>query len=723
PLNKNWYEKFNLEQQLFYRLRFSEQAIHKEYISFQQKSFYQKVAQFAPYVIENGKSVPIFMIYCNRNLVYYYETDNNTPYSFAGKEGYNSIVLRTREHEYQIDSVLLKKGHKLEFSIPARGYAKNITKRIRPDSLTKAERNLLKGRMLLLRQDDDMPSTYLWQDTFAIHYFSAINQKQNSYPYKKEPLIFGPFLTQSHIQLLQPSRLGAKFSFEPGFEYEVESRRERLYHSNHFNRKMVLPRYRDYKMPMDSLIKTSRLRYQQQPKINGTRLSKDYKNIINEGGSFQFTFQDSLNHLVAIALKNDSSSTIKQFVPSLRRFSKLSSSTYTLLLVNQNFQTFCYHFEAKKDTLLFTNINYPSWQATADSILQKWFPSDQIISPENPFLSLEEKVLPLNFMNSREIRGQVTDSNSGEPLIYASVLIKGANIGTTTDLDGYYSILIPDEIENPVLEVMYTGYESEEVPVSYGRLVDIALEEGTALGQEILVVAYSPRPNLSLSSALQGRTTGVRINTKSSISNPKDNIKIGGLAYDPLVNGRYLISQFSDSTSTIENESSTTSSRIRSNFQDYAYWNPNLMTDQNGEAYFTVTYPDNITSWNTFVVGMDKKLRAGVAYGNTKSYKPLLAQLATPRFLVESDESDLIGKAVNYTKDTLSITTKFELAGKEIQSNSTDLVDGFVEKIKVDAPDQSDSLHFQYQLQMGDYFDGEKRSIPVVRRGVEAVKG
>ena len=51
------------------------------------------------------------------------------------------------------------------------------------------------------------------------------------------------------------------------------------------------------------------------------------------------------------------------------------------------------------------------------------------------------------------------------------------------------------------------------------------------------------------------------------------------------------------------------------------------------------------------------------------------------------------------------------------------LVDGFVEKIKVGAPEQSDSLHFQYQLQMGDYFDGEKRSIPVVRRGMDAVKG
>ncbi|MEM6700264.1 MAG: alpha-2-macroglobulin family protein, partial [Bacteroidota bacterium] len=521
-------------------------------------------------------------------------------------------------------------------------------------------------------------------------------------------------------------RLGAKFSFEPGFEYEVESRRERLYHSNHFNRKMVLPRYRDYKMPMDSLIKTSRLRYQQQPKINGTRLSKDYKNIINEGGSFQFTFQDSLNHLVAIALKNDSSSTIKQVVPSLRRFSKLSSSTYTLLLVNQNFQTFCYHFEAKKDTLLFTNINYPSWQATADSILQKWFPSDQIISPENPFLSLEEKVLPLNFMNSREIRGQVTDSNSGEPLIYASVLIKGANIGTTTDLDGYYFILIPNGIENPVLEVMYTGYESEEVPVSYGRLVDIALKEGAALGQEILVVAYSTKNGRKISRAaikalpsLHGEA--VKLDSKIKLRGKNNNNK-----RFPLENGRYFIQQFGDSTSidtVVETELEIAPSRIRSNFQDYAYWNPNLMTDQNGEAYFTVTYPDNITSWNTFVVGMDKKLRAGVAYGNTKSYKPLLAQLATPRFLVEGDESDLIGKAVNYTNDTLSITTKFELAGKEIQSNSTDLVDGFVEKIKVDAPEQSDSLHFQYQLQMGDYFDGEKRSIPVVRRGVEAVKG
>jgi len=733
PITKNWYEKFNLDQQLFYRLRFSEQIIHKEYIDFQQDSFYQKVAQFAPYVIENGKSVPVFMIYCNRNLVYYYETDNNTPYSFAGKKGYNSIVLRTRDREYQIDSVLLKKGQKLEFSIQAKKYHTNITKRIRPDSLTKAERNLLKDRIFILRREKDMPSTYLWQDTFSIHYFSATKYKQNSYSYRDEPLLFGPFYTQKHIQLLQPSHLGAKFAFEPGFEYEIESRRERLYHSNHFNRKMVLPKYGSYKIPMDSLIKPSRLRYQRRPKINGTRLSKTYENVIKKGGSFEFTFQDSLNHLVAIALKDDTASTIEQFVPSLRSFSKLSASTYTLLLVNQDFQTYRYSFEVKKDTLLFTNISYPSWQNMADSTLQKWFPSDQIISSKEPFLSLEEKVLPVDYLNSGEIRGQITDVD-GEPLIGASVFIRGTTLGTVTDLGGYYTLLVPDEIKNPIVVVSYTGFASQEILVTGNGQVDAILAGGVAL-DEVVVVGFG------VARVKQDNTTIGRTITSEEIRRlPTRNINAlkattAGLASAD--EGENISVRGSRSNSTdyyidgirvsgdlaLEAEINFAASGIRSNFQDYAYWNPNLMTDQNGEAYFTVTYPDNITSWNTFVVGMDRKLRAGVAYGNTRSYKPLLAQLATPRFLVEGDESNLIGKAVNYTNDTLSITTKFELEGKEIQNNSTDLIDGFVEIIKVNAPEQSDSLHFQYQLQMGDYFDGEKRSIPVVRRGMEAVKG
>lgn len=89
-LSDEWSERFKLDSLLFYRLRLPEQAIRKEYISFEQDSFYREIAQFAPYLIEKGWSRPIFMIYCNRNLVYYHETDNNTPYSFIGREGYNN---------------------------------------------------------------------------------------------------------------------------------------------------------------------------------------------------------------------------------------------------------------------------------------------------------------------------------------------------------------------------------------------------------------------------------------------------------------------------------------------------------------------------------------------------------------------------------------------------------------------------------------------------------
>ncbi|MEM9886037.1 MAG: alpha-2-macroglobulin family protein [Bacteroidota bacterium] len=726
PIDKNWYQKLHLDQKLFYRLRFSEEAIYEERISFQRDSFYQNIAQFAPYVIEKGKAVPIFLIYCNRKLVYYYEAENDTPYSFGGKEGYNSIVLRTRKYEYQIDSVWLEKGKKLEFAINTThlSTSRNITSRLRPEYLTTEEKNLLRNRMFLLRQKQSTAATYLWQDTLSIQYTDQIENK--SYPYREpKPLMFGPFSKEVNIRFLQPSRIGTQFSFEPGFEYKIEAGRERLYASEYFDGLMILPSHLPYKMPMDSLIKPNRLRYKKQAQIDGTQLTSKFRNTISEGGSFQFTFRDSLHRLAAVALKNDSSSAIEQFVPSVKYFKKLPASTYTLLLVNQDFETYHYRFQVKKDSLFFININHPKWEAISKEAFIKWFPPTKSSSPKTPFISLEDKVLPFDLANGRTISGQVTDAD-GFPLIAASIHIKGTTQGTITDFDGYYTISVPDHIENPIIVVSYTGFNTQEFAAVTRGLVDFVLEEGVAL-DEVVVAGYGFSRNRRKSEAivLSARSAGITIGRNGRFYNAR--------YFDRAEDDEYSEQNRNTSydtqnikmrgASSISKDNPFSVSSLRSNFQDCAYWQPNLVTDQNGEAYFTVTYPDNITSWNTFVAGMDRKLRAGIAYGNTKSYKPLLAQLSTPRFLVEGDESDLVGKAVNYTNDTLVIATEFELEGAVLQKNATDLVDGFVEKVKVNTPFEKDSLHFQYQLNMGDYFDGEKRAIPIIRKGVERVEG
>ena len=97
----------------------------------------------------------------------------------------------------------------------------------------------------------------------------------------------------------------------------------------------------------------------------------------------------------------------------------------------------------------------------------------------------------------------------------------------------------------------------------------------------------------------------------------------------------------------------------RTQFRDYAFWVPNFFTDKAGKGAIKIAYPDNVTGWKTFVLGMDKKRRMGKATIFTQAYKPMTAQLNKPEFLLQGDSSYFVTKLLNYTDDTYDVTARF----------------------------------------------------------------
>lgn len=86
------------------------------------------------------------------------------------------------------------------------------------------------------------------------------------------------------------------------------------------------------------------------------------------------------------------------------------------------------------------------------------------------------------------LKGTVKAQN-GDPLVGATVSIKGTTIGTTTNENGEFSLVIPDE-NNLVLEVWYLGYESKEIFVADNALINIILRESPSKLNEIVVIGY-----------------------------------------------------------------------------------------------------------------------------------------------------------------------------------------------------------------------------------------
>ncbi len=85
-----------------------------------------------------------------------------------------------------------------------------------------------------------------------------------------------------------------------------------------------------------------------------------------------------------------------------------------------------------------------------------------------------------------DISGKVTDEN-GEGLPGATVVIKGDTKGTTTDLDGGFSLTVPDEA---VLVVSFVGYLDKEVKVGNQTQINVKLSPNIEELSEVVVIGY-----------------------------------------------------------------------------------------------------------------------------------------------------------------------------------------------------------------------------------------
>lgn len=112
----------------------------------------------------------------------------------------------------------------------------------------------------------------------------------------------------------------------------------------------------------------------------------------------------------------------------------------------------------------------------------------------------------------RNVSGRILDE-SGEPLPGANVIVKGTTVGTVTDLDGYYSLTLPNGATH--LTVSFIGYATKELPITSTKL-NARLDPDVTELQEVVVTGYAS------TNALQGRAPGIKIRGVSSIAPEAD---------------------------------------------------------------------------------------------------------------------------------------------------------------------------------------------------------
>lgn len=386
-----------------------------------------------------------------------------------------------------------------------------------------------------------------------------------------------------------------------------------------------------------------------------------------------------------------------------------------------------------------------------------------VVAPEQRKIQVTQPSRP--GLNSRLVRGLVVARDTEEGLPGVTVLVKNTTLGTSTDADGSFVLHVP--IDTQTLLFSFVGYVTQEQALDYTGKLSVVLSESAQQLSEVVVTGYGAQTRREITGSvstinyLQGKVAGVSINGAPA------NVLIRGMATvaageQPLylVNGLPFSGKLVDiSPDDIQEvkvlkgpEAAIYGARasggvvlitlkskavlagqpagsdllpgadprlaLRRHFSDHAWWRPTLVTDGQGRAHTNVVLPDDITSWDTFVIGSDNHRRVGTATGRVRAFKSLLATLSGPRFLVAGDRVQLLGKALNYQPDTAQLTATFRVGGQVLRRQAHRVATALLDTLTLTAPAAADSLQVAFGLeQASGYADGEQRSLPVLPVG------
>ena len=176
-------------------------------------------------------------------------------------------------------------------------------------------------------------------------------------------------------------------------------------------------------------------------------------------------------------------------------------------------------------------------------------------------------------VRSNKISGKVTD-DTGEPVIGGNILVKGFNKGSITDVDGKYTIEVPDGAT--VLVFSYVGYKNQEVEIGDRSYIPVILKKNDILMDEVVVIGYGTvkksdltgavssvktddlpmAANTSVTHMLAGQAAGVMV--RQNTAQPGGGVEIyvrgaasTGAGNDPL----YVIDGFPITNKSVEPES------------------------------------------------------------------------------------------------------------------------------------------------------------------------
>ncbi|MCP3962965.1 MAG: hypothetical protein GY719_34430 [bacterium] len=170
---------------------------------------------------------------------------------------------------------------------------------------------------------------------------------------------------------------------------------------------------------------------------------------------------------------------------------------------------------------------------------------------------------------------------------------------------------------------------------------------------------------------------------------------------------------------------------LRTDFSETAFWEPHLVTGEDGSVAFEFTVPDSVTEWNVWVHALTRDLRGGSLQQKAKTVKELLVRPYLPRFFREGDVAELEVVVNNAGETELSGVLDFEIIDPDTEESLlSDFGLGPAQAsgvpfnvapgggtsltFPVEAPARVGPVAFRVIGRADDFSDGELRPLPVL---------
>jgi len=201
-------------------------------------------------------------------------------------------------------------------------------------------------------------------------------------------------------------------------------------------------------------------------------------------------------------------------------------------------------------------------------------------------------------------------------------------------------------------------------------------------------------------SVLQGQAAGINVNNEQSSEKPE----------------------------TTDEKLNFDTVSIRKNFQETAFFFPQLQTDDEGNVSFSFTTPETLTQWKLQLLAHTKTLDSKITTLETVTQKELMVIPNAPRFLREGDQISISSKIANLTDNALngiavlqlfdaltSVPIDTKLSNTDNELDFTVAAQGNTNVTwKLDIPYDIGAIQYKIIAKAGDYSDGEQNALPVL---------